>query len=118
MNDMNRLLIVLLLGGLLYALYRYQYLVFGTPQLSSQEQLNNQKQIQGKSKVPSRQIISEKSKDKNNKVSIDNISQLSMGSLEDETGNNVYKPDSLLGSLASSAEEVETEMSNASSLFN
>jgi len=113
MNDMNRLLIVLLLVGLLYALYRYQYLIFGSPQSMFPDPSSTQKQIQEKS-THTKPI----KKEKYNKVSVDNISQLSMGSLENETGNNVYKPDSLLGSLASSFEEGESEISNMSSLLN
>lgn len=90
MNDINRLLIFLLLIGLLYALYRYQHLIFGKELIgtSIQDNPTNNK--------PERTI------NKEGYVSVDNISQVSLGSLDDEDGRNnelVYKPDSILGSL-------------------
>jgi hypothetical protein len=84
MDDINRLLIFLLLIGLLYALYRYQHIIFG----QQNKNIN----------ILDNQTISNVEEPY---VSIDNISQLSMGSLDDENGNPdfVYKPDSILGSL-------------------
>ena len=89
MEDINRLLIFLLLIGLLYALYRYQHLIFG--------QENKNINIQD-DPANSRIGINSGSA---NQVSVDNISQISMGSLDDEDGNPalVYKQDSILGSL-------------------
>ena len=87
MDDINRLLIFLLLIGLLYALYRYQHLIFGqTKDINIFDNPTNKPDI---------------NESQASQVSIDNISQLSMGSLDDEDGNPdlVYKPDSILGSL-------------------
>lgn len=133
MNDMNRLLIFLLLAGLLFALYKYQHIIFS-------EELKNtiMKNIPGGSSYVSekpkkityrssnREGGNRKSK---NEVTLDNISQLSIGSLENEnanTGNAVmYKQDSLLGSLCSdgslgtSLPETEgSEMDNMSGMTN
>ncbi|QKF94152.1 cyclophilin-type peptidyl-prolyl cis-trans isomerase [Fadolivirus algeromassiliense] len=108
MNDINRLLVFLLLAGLLYALYRYQHVLFG-PVPNNHKQLTNTKNNDIKKIQYKRQDIRKPiSKNNNHKstkekeVSIDNISQLSMGSLENEDGNmKAYKLDSLLGSIDS-----------------
>ena len=105
MNDMNRLLIFLLLAGLLYALYKYQHIIFGN-------ELKNTiiKNLPGASsylgeekpkKIAYKSSKNDKNKSKND-VNIDNISQLSIGSLENENANpDIYKQDSLLGSIGS-----------------
>ena len=84
---MNRLLVFLMLAGLLYALYRYQHIIFGpqpTPPV---------KHKPGKIEYKQRE---------NKNVSVDNISQMSLGSLDEEDGKKeVYKMDSLLDSLDS-----------------
>lgn len=89
MNDTNRFLIFFLLIGLLYALYRYQDILFG-----ENKQIKDNKRIENYENV--KQI-----KYDNKKVSIDNISQLSRGSLDDEDGNNsqLYRQDSVIGSV-------------------
>jgi len=95
MNDINRLVIFLLLSGLLYALYKYQHLVFG------------------KSDKPLQIEHKKKSIKKDPKyITADNISQVSVQSLENEKG--VYKQDSILGSLGDSD---NTVMSDVGSLF-
>lgn len=106
MEDINRLLIFLLLIGLLYVLYKYQHLIFTKERFNSIQNLiysnqqnndnNNQSQTQP---VSQNKII--KHEEKEPQISIDNISQLSINSLEDEDGERqpVYKPDSVLGSL-------------------
>ena len=90
MNDMNRLLIFLLLVGLLYALYKYQHIIFGNNVLKLQ--ITKQDTQTGKLPINdiSRQI-------KYKQVTTDNISQISLHSLDDE--NDVYKAESLPGSF-------------------
>lgn len=109
---MNRLLVFFLLAGLLYALYRYQYVLFGTkilPLHNDQKQINNIKHTdkdvkkityreQNNKNVPNRK---NNIKGREKEVSIDNISQLSLGSLDNEDGNQAYKLDSILGSIDS-----------------
>ena len=111
MNDMNRILIFLLLAGLLYALYRYQHKIFGNFEEEQQSIQKTTKYIkQNKIQTKTKKLPYE---NKTKKVSIDNISQLSLGSLEDENGNaQVYKQDSILGSLDSNS--FITERSNDS----
>lgn len=104
MEDINRLLILLLLIGLLFVIYKYQHLIFTKERFNTignliysnpnQNNQNNQQIIQDTPR-------NNKEYEKPNKVSIDNISQLSINSLEDEDGERepVYKPDSVLGSL-------------------
>jgi hypothetical protein len=96
MNDMNRLLIFLLLAGLLYALYKYQYIIFGSNNTKPEKLVQKQSNQNNK-------LIYERKKQNIEKVSADNISQLTIGSLEDEDGNpeKAYKQDSILGSLDS-----------------
>jgi hypothetical protein len=87
MNDMNRLLIFLLLAGLLYALYKYQHIIFGNNILHSNI-------------TPTKIPINEPQQIKYKQISADNISQLSLDSLENENGESgIYKPESFLGSL-------------------
>lgn len=92
MEDINRLLILLLLVGLLYVIYKYQHLIFTKERFNTIENLiyNNTPNFTQPQSQP--QI-------EQNKVSTDNISQLSINSLEDGERPAVYKPDSVLGSL-------------------
>lgn len=117
MDDINRLLIFLLLIGVLYALYRYQDLIFG----DSSKKINIQD-----NPVGNKPIRNNNSTDNtNNRVTTDNISQLSMGSLDDEDGNPaiIYKQDSILGSLDTNSifqsddGSLRSEGSNNSSFF-
>ena len=122
MNDTNRLLIFLLLIGLLYALYKYQHLIFGKNQNLEQNikelQYNQSQQpyqsqelhqsqqnkcrFSGNKKSNSDQKLIKKPK--NTDVNIDNVSQLSLNSLENEDGKPyAYKQDSILGSLDSNS---------------
>ena len=109
MNDMNRLLIFFLLAGLLYALYKYQHIIFGNELkntiIKNIPGASSYLGVEEKSKKISYKPLSRSNGYKNrnkNDVNIDNISQLSIGSLENEDGNpEIYKPDSLLGSIGS-----------------
>ena len=97
MNDMNRLLIFLLLTGLLFALYKYQHLIFGQNQNKIQNPIQP-KQIKS-SEDMNNKLKYNPSNNKKKDINIDNISQMSLGSLDDENGSpNVYKQDSILGS--------------------
>jgi len=87
---MNRLLIFLLLVGLLYALYKYQHIIFGSNVLKLTAKAHSQT-----AKLP----INEAPQIKYNQVTADNISQFSLGSFEDENGS--HKAESFLGSLDS-----------------
>ena len=102
MDDMNRLLIFLLLIGLLYALYKYQHLIFGqiNKPCSEHKSIKSSEHTKLIKRIDNKKI---KYNNANNNVNIDNISQLSMGgSLDDEDGSpQVYKQDSILGSLDS-----------------
>lgn len=98
MNDINRLVIFLLLAGLLFALYKYQHLIFG--------EKNKPQQLEYKKKS---------TKDTPKMITADNISQASIQSLENEKGNP-YKQDSILGSLGNSSDNI-THMSDVGSLF-
>lgn len=97
MSDMNRLLIFLLLIGLLYALYKYQNIIFNN--LCNFIPKDNKKPKKPKH------------------ITADNISQLSIGSIENEK----YKQESVLGSLGNETEANSlfdglTEGSNASNM--
>ena len=102
MNDINRLVIFLLLSGLLFALYKYQHLIFGVQSKPAQIEYkkkstkNNPKQLKY--------------------VTADNISQISVQSLENEKGK-IYKQDSILGSLGDSSPDNVTHMTDVGSLF-
>lgn len=91
MNDMNRLLIFLLLIGLLYAIYRYQHVIFPTKETFET--------VKSDTSQPIKKIKGNREKTTKEKVTIDNISQMSIGSLESK--NNLYKQDSVLGSIDS-----------------
>lgn len=91
MFDVNRIIIVLLLIALLYSLYRYQ----------QQITINNN--------TP-KKIKKKKKKTKNNKnkdtITIDNISQASLGSLLDTDDSGIYKQqDSLDDNTCDSAND-------------
>ena len=86
MTDFDRLLIILLLGGIFYIIYKFQHLMFGS---QYQEIVHQQSQKQ-------------KQKITNNQVSIDNISQFSLGSLDDKKfPEKNYKQTSILESFDS-----------------
>lgn len=126
MNDTNRLLLFLLLAGLLYALYRYQHIIFGQSkdiiqQTSQQLDKVPHKVANKEAHKEQKKIIDTQTKTKeqiNSKlkkpVSIDNISQASLGSLDNEDGNQrIYKVDSILGSLKSNTNTInDTNDSN------
>lgn len=101
MNDTNRILIFLLLVGLLYALYKYQHIIFGNTVYS----FDSTPQIKHIEPPKITHAPPEKEKQKKQPykhVSTDNISQLSIASLENDDGENeheLYKNDSILGSL-------------------
>ena len=63
MNDINRILVFVILIGLLYALYKYQHVIFDTPQ-------EKVKKIQYK-------------RGEKRKITSDNISQISLKSLSE-----------------------------------
>lgn len=85
----NKLIIILLLGGLLFALYKYQQNIL------EQEAQTKAKGGLVKHRTPTPKAVKESSK----KVTIDNISQVSLESLENEmVGKEVYKQDSMLES--------------------
>lgn len=112
MRDINNVIIFLLLIGLIYVLYKYKYITIDkfTPTLN----------LRGYSsgKTDMKTITSAKQKQKqrhrtnanrhvndNKRITVDNVSQISLESLENEDGNanynNSYKQDSILGSLIS-----------------
>lgn len=94
MTDINRILIFILLAGFLYILYKYQYLIFGNEETKNIVHNNT-----GTTNQPKYIKYNDNGKKKRD-ITIDNISQLSLGSLDDEDGNqHMYKQDSLLGSL-------------------
>ena len=85
---MNRLLILLLLIGLLYVIYKYQHLIFTAERFNSIENLIYQRQPTINS-VAAVAVTA---------VTADNISQISIDNdIEDK--EYVYKPDSVLDSL-------------------
>lgn len=118
MNDMNRLLIFLLLSGLLYALYKYQHLIFGQftdPSITDGNYQRSKKQ----QVVANKQLKYNKQSDSTRdgeQITVDNISQISMKSLENEKGSphKVYKQDSILGSLGCDSETNNSNNSNMS----
>lgn len=95
MSNITRIIIFLILMGLLYFFYKYQQ--SNKPKKKNIEPYNNTK------KDP--QLIDQES---SSIVDIDNISQLSLGSLEDfsteTTNGNIYKQDSMLNSTISNEE--------------
>jgi len=104
MADMNRILIFILLAGVLYILYKYQHLIFGNEEAKNIGHQNTEPINQPK------YIKYNNNDQKKRNITIDNISQLSLGSLDDEDGNqHMYKQDSLLGSL-----ETNSFLSNGS----
>jgi len=116
MNDMNRILIFLLLVGLLYALYKYQHIIFGDTIYSfdshPEQQVKHQELPRIKHSEQSKEPI---------QVNADNISQVSIASLENDDGDNdnheLYKNDSLLGSLDTGSLNLTENGSINSSFF-
>src|SRR5947207_581413 len=99
MNDMNRLLIFLLLAGLLFSLYKYQHLIFGgyrtlsgnSNSNSNSNNSNSNNNIIEQNKAQMARKLQLQAQSKQNKIkyqqkqiTVDNISQLSFGSLDDE----------------------------------
>lgn len=116
MNDTNRVLIFLLLVGLLYALYKYQHIIFGNTIYS----FDSKPQHHIKHQEPPKIKYSEKPKETKH-VTSDNISQVSIASLENEDGeqpdHELYKNDSLLGSLDTGSLNLTENGSINSSFF-
>lgn len=126
MNDINRLVIFLLLIALIYALYKYQNLIMENlpKQFKTMESAKENKQLklkqQKKNIHKQNKNIKGSKENKYKQVTIDNISQISVGSLENEPVNNkLYKQDSVLGSLASESGQLtnNSEQGNLNSLF-
>lgn len=69
MNDINRILIFVLLIGLLYALYKYQHIIFETE--PKPKEIKSQKKIEHYGKVTS-----------------DNISQISIDTLQENSSGD------------------------------
>jgi hypothetical protein len=90
MNIINKLIIFLLLAGLIYALYKYQDIIFTTVS----EKFTT---------TPTPLTIKPKSTTKK-QITADNISQLSYSSLDDKN-NEVYQKDSILDSLNSGSND-------------
>ncbi|ARF09529.1 cyclophilin type peptidyl-prolyl cis-trans isomerase [Indivirus ILV1] len=113
MEDINRLLILLLLIGLLYVIYKYQHLIFTKERFNDIQNLIYSKQ---ENNIESIQTENKVINNDEQKISIDNISQLSINSLEDEDGERqpVYKPDSILGSLDNNSLFISDEGTNKS----
>ena len=100
MEDWNRILILILLAVLIYALYRYQEQIKNLNLFGKRDQgINSTKKIPRKKTNKSRN----KSRNKKTKddISIGNISQVSLGSLADVKSEPIYKPDSVLNSIDS-----------------
>lgn len=112
MNDMNRALIFLLLIGLLYALYKYQHIIFGDTIYSFNSPVKQQVLPKIKHTEQPNEL---------QRITADNISQVSMASLEnddgDENEHEIYKNDSLLGSLDTGSLNLTENGSINSSFF-
>lgn len=91
MNDMNRLLVFLMLCGLLFALYRYQDIIFGN--FGNKEE----KAIKYDTKQPEVKAIKEEGANKDNKL---------------------YKQDSILGSINTDIKSLFSNNSNGSEKSN
>ncbi|ARF11439.1 hypothetical protein Klosneuvirus_1_296 [Klosneuvirus KNV1] len=115
MNDMNRVLIFLLLIGLLYALYKYQHIIFGNTIYSFES-----KSQPIKHQEPPRIKHYEQPRE-SKPITADNISQVSIASLENDDGGDndheLYKNDSLLGSLDTGSLNLTENGSINSSFF-
>lgn len=115
MNDMNRVLIFLLLIGLLYALYKYQHIIFGDT-IYSFDQKPQQTEHPEHPRIKHTETFRE-----TKQITADNISQVSIASLENDDGDNndheLYKNDSLLGSLDTGSLNLTENGSINSSFF-
>ena len=113
---MNRILIFLLLIGLLYALYKYQHIIFGETIYSFDSKSQQEKQIE-----PPLIKHYEQPKEHKKHINADNISQVSIASLENDDGgendHELYKNDSLLGSLDTGSLNLTENGSINSSFF-
>ena len=93
MNTLNRFFIFILLLALLYALWRYQQYILGSDDEEDVPQIAYKKSKKSKrGKRPDRSLIDEDSLDN---ITIDNVSQFSLGSLEDIRSNRESFGDSL-----------------------
>lgn len=112
MRDINNVIIFLLLIGLIYALYKYKYISIDTfiPTLNLTNRFDGGTNTNTNTKTKTITHMKQKNravqnKHNNRQVTIDNVSQISIESLENEDGNvnynNSYKQDSILGSLIS-----------------
>ena len=99
MTDMNRLLIFLLLVGLLYALYKYQHIIFGD-KLSLSQGPQGQYITQSANNTTRIPIV-DSPQINYKQISSDNISQFTLESFEEDNAQVPFSPDSLLGSLDS-----------------
>lgn len=100
MNGLNRFFIFILLLALLYALWRYQQYILGADEDDDPvPQIADKPKKKGRKHRYAKKLIDEESMDN---ITIDNVSQFSLGSLEDlktNDGANPYKQDSILDSL-------------------
>jgi hypothetical protein len=90
MNTLNRFFIFILLLALLYALWRYQQYILGSD--DEDEYVRNEplkleykKKSRGSKKKVNKYLIEEESLDN---ITLDNVSQYSLGSIEDIKTNN------------------------------
>lgn len=103
--DTNRIIILLLLLGLLYTMYRYQ-------QQQEEESLKVSKKKKRKKKDKTKvKESSKKDKKEPDLISVDNVSQFSLGSLDDVPNSEVYKQDSMLNSIDSNSFEDQSDNS-------
>lgn len=117
MNDINRLVIFLLLITLIYALYKYQNLIL--EKLPENFKVSKSKKVKDskESKDP-KKIQYKKKKDDNKykykRVTLDNISQISLNSLNAENISDINnnRQDSMLGSLISGNDVVNSDLNS------
>lgn len=98
MNTLNRVLILLLLGILMYALYRYQ------EQLMSYTSFESDKK-----KKPIVKMIKNKPTNKNDDITIDNVSQFSIRSEENSLLDTAGESHDGLSFLESNTHEDEEQ---------
>ena len=123
MIGIDRLLIFVLLGALLYVLYKYQQSTLSDK--NDQKDQKEEKSLGGKKDIPKNKKVLSLTLDKNSnkkknneknkktlkpkKISIDNISQASVNSTETE--NEIYKQDSIVDSLNNSSGDADSAVS-------
>lgn len=111
MYSMNRLTILVLLLGLLYALYTYQQQILSLNLFSEEnikkpikkKKLNKNPKAKTKKENKQLEINNLPKDDDSDKISLSGISQVSLGSLADvESNDNFdYKPESVVDELES-----------------